>query len=178
MLCYFPFYLTGYTVSAYGHEFGIEKTKKAEPVFALLMLAGFLFMVIKFDLTAPVTGFFELALQMSASFLGTVSVYILVYRLAEIYQKKTGKRGFLSFAGIYTLEIYVLHFRFARLLSIGDKNLALYSLRGLWWVFLTFVLMSILTAFCICILRRIPFISQLLFAKPSFPVWKKDGQQS
>ena len=122
----------------------------------------FLILVAFKDLTAPVDGVMTLATQMLASFTGTISVYALVYRLAE---KKTEKRSFLSFIGLYTLEIYVLHFRFARLLGLSEKGLQLYSPEGILWVLLAFTVMSILTAVSIIILQRIPIVSLLLFGK-------------
>ena len=168
MVQYFPFYLTGYVACGYGEKF-LSVLKKAEPFFVTGMFAAFVLMAAFLDLTAPVDGVMTLASQMLASFLGTVSLYAIVYRIAE---KKTEKRGFLSFIGLYTLEIYVLHFRFARLLGLSEKGLELYSPDGILWVVLAFAVMSILTAVCIVILQRIPIVSFLLFGK------RKGGQSA
>ncbi len=175
MVQYFPFYLIGYLACGYGEKV-LEALKKAEPVLITVMFVLFVLMAAFFDLTAPVDGVKTLALQMSASFLGTVSVFGMVYRMSQKCKKKTEKRGFLSFIGLYTLEIYVLHFRFARLLGLSEKGLQLYSLQGILWVVLAFAVMSILTAVCIMILQRIPVVSLLLFGKKHRSFSCKDSQ--
>lgn len=187
MVQYFPFYLTGYLACGYGEclmqmllpETRVrEKAAKAEPFLVAVMLVVFLLMAALLNLTAPVDGVKTLAVQMSASFLGTISCYAIVCRIVQQRKKKTEKRGFLSFVGLYTLEIYVLHFRFARLLGLSEKGLQLYSPEGLLWLILSFVLMSVLTAVCIMILRRIPVVSLLLFGKKHVPIWHKGGQSA
>ena len=184
MVQYFPFYLLGYLANGYGScVFAVivpaqqirVNMEKLVPVLVSAMFAGFVLMAVFFDLTAPVDGVVTLAIQMAASFLGTVSCYVGVGRTARRHQKKTEKRGFLSFAGLYTLEIYVLHFRFARLLGISEKGLQLYSFEGILWVVSAFVLMSILTAAGIMILQRIPLVSFLLFGKKHRSFFGKDN---
>lgn len=177
MVEYFPFYLLGYLANGYGTDILAvtisermrRKLENMVPLFTALMFTGFVLMALCLDLSAPVQGVTTFAVQMTASFLGTVSCYIGVSRIAREHQKKTEKRDFLSFVGVYTLEIYVLHFRFARLLRISEKGLQLYSFEGIFWVVLTFALMSILTAVCIMILLRIPVVSLLLFGKRHRP---------
>ncbi len=187
MVQYFPFYMTGYIANGYGEslvhglirsEQMYRKLAKAEPFFVVAMFIGFVLMAVLMDLTAPVDGVITLVTQMAASFLGTISCYVIVYRIAGRRQKKTEKRSFLSFVGLYTLEIYVLHFRFARLLGLSEKGLQLYSPEGILWVALAFVLMSVLTAICIMILQRIPVVSLLLFGKKHIPIWSKDGRSA
>lgn len=175
---YFPFYLLGYLACGYGESICIllfpspgtrEKLGHAKPAAVLLLFGVFVLLAVVEDLTAPVTGAGVLICQMLASFTGTVSCYAIVYGLAQRRQKKTEKCGFLSFIGLYTLEIYVLHFRFARILGLAEKGLYLYSLQGFFWIMLAFLLMSVLTGVGIMILRRIPVISFLLFGKKSTP---------
>lgn len=182
MLQYYPFYLAGYVVNGYvmpGYIKIREKTLAAETVLAVLMLIAFGWMVAEMDLTIPVDGIKTLAVQMAASFFGTVSVYIIVYRMTEWYEKKTEKRSFLSLIGFYTLEIYVIHFRFARLLGLSEKGLELYSGEGIMWTVLSFVLMSLLTFVSVWIISRIPVVSLLLFGKRHVPVFlRKSNRQS
>jgi peptidoglycan/LPS O-acetylase OafA/YrhL len=125
--------------------------------------------VVMLDLTAPAEGIKAMLLQMGISLLGTLTLLTLVYRLAESRKKNTGKSGILSWLGQYTLEIYVLHFRFARLLGLADRNLTFYSLRGQGWLLASFVLMSVLTAVCIFIIKKIPLLNLLLFGKRKKP---------
>lgn len=177
MVQYFPFYLMGYIACGYGEcLFPVaKKAKRAEPFAVAVMFAVFVLMAAFLDLAAPVDGAVTLVVQTAASFLGTVSCYAIVYRIAE---KKTEKRSFLSFIGLYTLEIYVLHFRFARIFGLSEKGLQLYSAEGVLWVALAFVLMSVLTAICIIILRRIPLVSFLLFGKRHMPLSRRDGRSA
>ncbi|MBR4759512.1 MAG: hypothetical protein IK078_05110, partial [Lachnospiraceae bacterium] len=67
----------------------------------------------------------------------------------------------------YTLEIYVLHFRFARLLGIEKKGLTLWSVSGVLWCLAAFLLMAVLTAVCVFVLSKIPVCRFLLFGKSS-----------
>ena len=120
----------------------------------------FVFMVIRFDLTAPAVSFAAFALQMAASFFGTLSIFGFTYGIAE---KKSFKK--LAQLGTFTLEIYVLHFRFARILKIAGKGLSLYSPAGFLWLILTFAVMSILTALCIFIIKKIRILDLILFGK-------------
>jgi len=178
-LQYFPFYLMGYVGNGYGMPLFEKKAGSGrrgrfgtipEMICVSVISVLFLWMVMAFDLTKPVDGASTLLLQTAASFCGTLSCYAIVYRLAQLYQKKTEKHGFLSFIGAYTLEIYVLHFRFARLLGLSEKGLAFYSLEGILWTALAFLLMSALTALMIFVLRRIPVLSFLLFGKKHLPL--------
>ena len=174
---YFPFYLTGYVACGYGEKL-LGGVKKAEMFLVASFFAVFVLMAAFLDLTAPVDGIKALVLQMTASFLGTCSVFAIVYRIAERRKKKTEKRSFLSFTGLYTLEIYVLHFRFARLLGLSEKGLQLYSPQGILWVLLAFAVMSLLTAVCIMLLQRIPVVSLLLFGKKHRSFCGKGGQSA
>ncbi len=174
MLHYFPFYLIGYVGNGYGVPFleskasGVkmrQNLQMTERILVSVFAVIFVAMAAGLDLSAPVESFSVLLLQMTASFFGTVSLYGIVYRLAQRYEKKTEKTSFLSFAGAYTLEIYVIHFRFARLLGLSEKNLQFYSPEGLGWILAAFALMALLTAITVWIIRRIPVVSYLLFGK-------------
>lgn len=179
MLQYFPFYLLGYVANGYVDPAFSQRIRGAKKIaIGGILLSGAFFaaMAIGLDLAKPVDGITALVVQMTASLLGTVFCYGAVYGLNLQYQKKTGKPGFLSFVGIYTLEIYVLHFRFARLLGLSEKGLCFYSPEGIAWILLAFLLMSLLTAVMIFILRRIPVLSLLLFGKKHLPLRKASPQ--
>lgn len=185
MVQYFPFYLLGYIANGYGEilltvifrsQRSRAKVIKAVPFLTAAMFVCFVLMAVFMELASPVDGVATLAMQMMASFLGTVSCYAIIYRIADRHQKKTEKRGFLSFVGLYTLEIYVLHFRFARLLGLSEKGLQLYTPEGILGVLLAFVVMSVLTTVCIVILQRIPVVSLLLFGKKHVPLWRRGGR--
>lgn len=158
---YLPFYVAGYLWVMYVLPFlrSGKQEKKGELLVWTLSIILFLFMIIKFD-TVLVTDARSLALQMVVSFLGSFACFYGIYHFAVGKFKKG-----LSFLGRYTLEIYVLHFRFARLLGIGKRQPALYSLEALGWIIAAFVVMSILTAACIFVIKKIRILDLLLFGK-------------
>lgn len=159
---YFPFYLLGYVGNGYVSDLftvkNADSMQKIRCVAVFVSFAVFVWLVIAYDLTTPVEGVKTLALQMLASLLGTVSTYGIVYKVAD------GK-GVLSFVGMYTLEIYVLHFRFARMLGLAEKGLQFYSVEGLLWLMAAFVIMAALTALCIWIIKKVKILDFLLFGK-------------
>ena len=161
---YLPFYVSGYLWKMYVLPFlrSKKQEKKGEILVWTLSVILFLFIIIKFD-TVLVTDTRSLALQMGASFLGSFACFYGIYHFAGGKLKKG-----LSFLGKYTLEIYVLHFRFARLLGIGKRQPALYSLEALGWIIAAFVVMSILTAACIFVIKKIRILDLLLFGKSHF----------
>lgn len=181
-LQYFPFYLFGYVVRSvleekkmchFGGEERMSRLKSGEmrcliwicSILLLIGAAAFLGAVVALDLTAPVSGIADMLGQMAVSLAGTLVVFVSVYMFARKREKKTGRRTFLAWIGTYTLEIYVLHFRFARLLGLSEKHLQMYSLRGQFWLLAAFAVMSVCTAVSIVLIRQIPVLSFLLFGK-------------
>lgn len=172
---YLPFYVVGYLWALYmpsvlrwlkgaaqkrmGAAAADRIGKVSAVVIWLLAGAAFVYLVAAFDMVvASDTG--TLTAQMAASFLGSFFCFYGVYHYAAGKLKKC-----LSFIGQYTLEIYVLHFRFARLLGIGDKNLQVYTPEAVGWVIAAFIVMSVLTALCIFIIKKIWVLDLLLFGK-------------
>ena len=165
---YMPFYVLAYTGEALILREGIIREKCSQKSFKPAVITGvvissvvFLFMIIAFDLTAPADSMGVFALQEAASLAGTLSVYGIC---SLIFEKKKDIR-LLPFIGCYTLEIYVLHFRFARLTGIEGRDLTLYSFKGILWTALTFIIMSVLTTACIFILKKIPLCDLILFGR-------------
>lgn len=173
---YLPFYLAGYLWTLYvipfaaqarrsasekrpRHAAFLQRTDAIARLIWLLAGAAFVYLVDAFDMvTVSDTG--GLLIQMSASFLGSFFCFYGIYHYAR------GRLWrLLSFIGQYTLEIYVLHFRFARLLGISGKNLRLYSPEAVCWVVAAFVVMSVLTALCIFVIKKIWILDFLLFGK-------------
>ena len=108
--------------------------------------------------------------QMLASLLGTAVIYFTVTAWAEkkgkLQQGKQGAVSLLSFLGQYTLEIYVIHFRYARILKLSNRDLTFYSLRGIVWLLAAFACMAVLTAVTIFLIRKVKLLNLLLFGKP------------
>lgn len=158
---YLPFYVAGYLWALYVMPF-ISRYKTACNLLWLAAFCAFVYLIAAFDMIA-VTGAGDLLVQMAASFLGVYICFYGIYRFAAGRLKKL-----LSFIGQYTLEIYVLHFRFARLLGFGDRGLQLYSPEAIGWVVAAFAVMSLLTAACIFLIKKVRVLDLLLFGKNRF----------
>lgn len=158
---YLPFYVAGYFWALYVMPF-ISRYKTVCNLLWIAAFCAFVYLIAAFDMIA-VTGAGDLLVQMVASFLGVYICFYGIYRFAAGRLKKL-----LSFIGQYTLEIYVLHFRFARLLGFGNRCLQLYSLEAIGWVVAAFAVMSLLTAACIFLIKKVRILDLLLFGKNRF----------
>ena len=132
---YLPFYVAAY-LFAYHIRPVLQKKETGRlaghtglvNVLWLLCLAAFVYLVYAFDMVV-VTGITTLVVQMAASFLG---VFVCFYGIAHFCRGRLQK--LLAFVGQYTLEIYVLHFRFARILHLSERNLTPFHADTILWV--------------------------------------------
>lgn len=178
---YLPFYAAGYLwsfyitpfVKKYREKRNIEAGKRdilngialGLWIFALLIFG---YLIAAFDMVV-VTDTLSLMAQMAASFLGSFICFYGIYH----FVRGPLQIG-LSFIGQYTLEIYVLHFRFARLLGIGEKGIVPGSIRAAGWIMAAFALMSLLTAVCIILIKKVRILDLLLFGRTSGRIqWQK-----
>lgn len=163
---YLPFYVAAY-LFAYHIRPVLQKKETGRlaghtglvNVFWLLCLAAFVYLVYAFDMVV-VTGITTLVVQMAASFLG---VFVCFYGIAHFCRGRLQK--LLAFVGQYTLEIYVLHFRFARILHLSEKNLTPFHADTILWVVAAFVVMSVLTVIFISALKQLWITDFLCFGK-------------
>lgn len=163
---YLPFYVAAY-LFAYHIRPVLQKKETGRlaghtalvNVFWLLCLAAFVYLVYASDMVV-VTGITTLVVQMAASFLG---VFVCFYGIAHFCRGRLQK--LLAFVGQYTLEIYVLHFRFARILHLSEKNLTPFHADTILWVVAAFVVMSVLTVIFISALKQLWITDFLCFGK-------------
>lgn len=127
--------------------------------FWLLCLAAFVYLVYAFDMVV-VTDAMTLVVQMAASFLG---VFVCFYGVAHFCRGHLQR--LLAFVGQYTLEIYVLHFRFARIMHLSEKNLTPFHADTILWIAASFVVMSVLTVIFISALKQLWITDFLCFGK-------------
>lgn len=167
---YLPFYVAGYLWSFYVIPFisrykekqkaeGKEKENISIFVVWLFAVLAFGYLIAAFDMVL-VTDALTLIVQMTASFLGSFICFYGIYHFT-----KGPLKGMLALIGQYTLEIYVLHFRFARLLGIGEKGIGPYSIQAVGWIMAAFILMSLLTTVCIFLIKKVWILDLLLFGK-------------
>ncbi|MGN0247355.1 MAG: acyltransferase family protein [Lachnospiraceae bacterium] len=119
----------------------------------------FIYLVCAYDMVV-VTDTTSLIIQMLASFLGVFSCFYGVAHFCKGWLQRA-----LAYIGQYTLEIYVLHFRFARILGLSEKNLTPFHVDTILWILASFVLMSILTAVFISALKQLWITDLLCFGK-------------
>ena len=164
---YMPFYVTGYVVSHYVKT--VFPARGGKVLWALwgTSLLAFLLLVARFDLQRK-ENVIELLIQMLASMLGAFVCFYGVYHLPV-----KGRYG-LSFIGLYTLEIYALHFRFVDLLGFKNMGLHVYTLEGMGAIVITFLVMSIMSGILIYFIKKVWFLDMILFGKMP-PVHGNDG---
>jgi hypothetical protein len=126
---------------------------------ALVFGIVFLIMAMTLDLVT-VTGIGMLCVQTLASFLGCLALIRLVLDWKENRWKTK-----LAALGRYTLEIYVLHYQFARVLNPTGKQFIFWSPSGLLYSAAAFAVMSVITAAAIWLIDRIRPLRLLLFGK-------------
>lgn len=119
----------------------------------------FIYLVCAYDMVV-VTDTNSLIIQMTASFLGVFACFYGVAHFCKGWLQRA-----LAYIGQYTLEIYVLHFRFARILGLSEKNLTPFHVDTILWILASFLLMSILTALFISALKQLWITDFLYFGK-------------
>ena len=119
----------------------------------------FIYLVCAYDMVV-VTDTNSLIIQMTASFLGVFACFYGVAHFCKGWLQRA-----LAYIGQYTLEIYVLHFRFARILGLSEKNLTPFHEDTILWILASFLLMSILTALFISALKQLWITDFLCFGK-------------
>jgi len=149
LIVYFPFYIGAYFYGLHSDiiqkkiPYKLQRTAAYGGGILLLIMAAALDLV-------TVTGMTMLAVQMLASLLGCMAVIRLVCDW-----KGTRIKSGLAFMGRYTLEIYVIHYQFDRVLNPHRMLYFLYA----------FAVMSMITVVLIWTINRIPLFRFLLFGK-------------
>lgn len=157
---YLPFYVVAYLV-AYDvlPYLQNKKTHVIGNSLCIVCTPIFIYLVYAYDMVV-VTDTSSLIIQMTASFLGVFACFYGVAHFCKGWLQRT-----LAYIGQYTLEIYVLHFRFARILGLSEKNLTPFHVDTILWIIASFVLMSILTALFISALKQLWITDLLCFGK-------------
>lgn len=168
-LLYVPFYMLGYVTGNYGKsrlcwgtkESGKLDCKNNRIIQISAGAAGilFLFLVVLKDLDSMATKA-EILTQMAASLLGSAAI---IY--AVLWWKEGRGKAFFAKLGQYTLEIYVIHYHFASLLNVSDKQYDFYTPEGALFVAGSFLVMSALTCVCVWVMKKIKIVDFLFFGK-------------
>lgn len=181
---YMPYYLAGFCVTRYiiplrkaGNKIITIITKKSMLwILWTISFTGYLYFVIKFDMVTAYNTM-ELLVQMLASLLGCYVCFFGIYQLYKSQEPLLDDRNniqmnripFLSRLGQYTLEIYVLHFRFVSMLGFYKMGYRLRSKEGILIVAASFLVMSVLSWLVIVLVKKVPILDFLLFGKKFTP---------
>lgn len=158
-IMYIPYYMAAYLFGEY--ESLICKYVKKNACYALAAAGGVfcIALAVTQDLMV-MRNFVDYIAQISASFGGCASVIAVFYAMKENKVKK-----FLSWLGMYTLEIYSIHYHFAKILNNGTLDLKVYSLPWLGFILASFAVMTALTILVIWIAKRFKFTNYVLYGK-------------
>ena len=168
-LLYVPFYMLGYVTGNYGKNF-LNRTKSKgckidyknewyvrSGMYACTLI--FLYLVITKNLNSMETKI-DILVQMLASFLGSAAIILSVLRWKE------GRiKSFFANIGLYTLEIYVVHYHFADILNFNGELYDFYTLQGVSFVLISFVAMCAITFVCVWMMKKVKILDFLFFGK-------------
>lgn len=158
---YIPFYMAGYVTTAYGsllNRVRANVLKWIKAVTAVLAAVVFAWLVIGYDLV-DLSSMGALLRQLLASFTGCYVIFVL----CRLWKEGQGKKA-AAWLGGYTLEIYAIHFHFATLLNQG-REYDLYSVSGLVFAVVSFIVMSALTWAIIWLTKKVWLLDFLLYGK-------------
>lgn len=158
LIIYLPFYTVAYFSGTYPHLTG-KIPVKLQRITAYTGGTVFLVMAVLLDLVT-VTGIVMLGVQIIASFLACFAVIRLV-----LDWKSCKLKSSLASLGLYTLEIYVLHYQFATVLNPDKVVYAFWSAPGLLYSAAAFAAMTVITAAGIYIINHVKVLKLLLFGK-------------
>lgn len=156
---YIPYYMAAYVYGEYERPLSRWVTPKVKLGAAVLGGLFCLAAVCTRDMMV-MENMLDYGLQTLASFGGCISVIVFFYRL------RGGKcKRFLAWLGQYTLEVYSIHYHFARILNRGTLDFTLYSPEGIGFVLASFCVMSLLSAAVILLAKRFRLTNFLLYGK-------------
>lgn len=159
MINYLPFHLGAYLCGLALKKRQIKAGTVLRGTCCLVFFLLFIWLVCRFDMVTALSRA-EWLIQVFASLTGVIFCFILFDSLPS----GRGMQVF-SFLGGFTLEIYVLHFRFARITGFSEIDSALYSPQWFLGLIYAFVVMGLCTFLCIIVLRRFKISRFLLFGK-------------
>ena len=168
-IIYVPFYMMGYVAGNYGKKYfcwGTKedgkfdcKTNRLMQTMMLFAAAGFLYLVVEKNLNSMETKM-DIIVQMLASFLGSMAI------IYGVFCWKDGKlKQFFQVIGLYTLEIYVVHYHFANILNFYDKQYDFYTLPGFGFVLVSFAVMCMITFVAVWVMKKVRLVDGLFFGK-------------
>ena len=168
-IIYVPFYMLGYVAGNYGKRFfcwGVKAAGKIDcknnrlfQCVMAVMTAAFLYLVVAKNLNSMETRM-DVIVQMLASFFGSMAIIYAVF----LWEDGKGK-DFFAKIGLYTLEIYVIHYHFANILNFNNTHYDFYTVPGAVFVAVSFAVMCAITVAAIWILKKVKLLDFILFGK-------------
>ena len=168
-IIYVPFYMMGYVSGKYGKRFlcwGKKEYRKLEcknnrvmQFVAVFASAAFLYLVADKNLNSMETKI-DTMIQMIASMLGCIGI---IYGI--LWMKEGKLKNIFAKIGGYTLELYVIHYHFANMLNLNDKQYNFYTVEGFLFVVVSFVAMCAVTFCCIWVMKKVKVFDFIFFGK-------------
>lgn len=168
-IIYVPFYMMGYVAGNYGKQFFCWGSREAGKIdcknnrlFQCMMAlasVAFLYLVIVKNLNSMETRM-DVIIQMVASLLGSMAIIYGVFLWKDGMVKE-----FFAKIGLYTLEIYVIHYHFASILNFKNEVYNFYTLQGAVFVMISFVAMCGITFACVWFMKKVKIVDFLFFGK-------------
>ena len=168
-IIYVPFYMLGYVAGTYGKKYfcwnrgesGKVDCKKNPLIRGVMSVAfvGFLWLVVTKNLNSMESKI-DTVIQMAASLLGSMAIIYGVFYFPD------GKiKNFFAKLGLYTLEIYVIHYHFANLLNFHKRIYDFYTPEGFVFVMISFAAMSVITFVIIRLMKKVRILDAMFFGK-------------
>lgn len=157
-LFYFPLYIAGYLWGQVQDRVGVIKGRLYQTVVALSLLT-WLFIILRVGFFGEEMTTSVLAMRYLASITGCVIVIYVCHSYNE-------KLGFFKKNGIYSLQIYLLHYLFLCPIKLGAHTLPIFaSSDGVVEVLLNYSITLGLVGVSIAVIRQNKVLTKLLFWK-------------
>ena len=168
-IIYVPFYMLGYAAGNYGKQFfcwndsgkgKIDCKNNRLIQMGMIAAAAVFFVLVAVKDLNSMESKLDIMVQMAASFLGSAAIIYGVF-----WWKEGRCKAFFSRIGLYTLEIYVLHYHFANILNFHHVQYEFYTLEGALFVAASFAAMCAVTFVFLWLLKKVKILDFLLFGK-------------
>lgn len=161
-LYYMPFYFAGYVFGKFKDKIlTIEWIKKAKEAFIAIAVIIYVFVIAHVELYSLSESSVDILIRAATSLFGCIAVCSLISNFAN---PKNKLLGFLDWAGLHSLEIYLIHGLVLNVLKV-EPLLAFSSWQGLVLVASNFIITMIIV-FCVTkILNQNKVLNIVLFGK-------------
>lgn len=162
-LYYFPFFTLGYIYGQIQDSLSCRpRMRHLQDIIIAISLPIFIFLALRYDFYSCEDSPMMILNRFLASVTGSIVIIHCISKGTTLARHSILRLFHL--AGIYSLEIYLIHFLFLNIIS-QITIYSVYSLQGASLVILNLILALAFTATTIFILKKIPYMDLILFYK-------------